>query len=417
MDRKRRGSIILAVLVLALLASVPAIAQVLKGSISGRVVDPQGAVVSGAEVKATDVGTGAVYITQSNNSGVFRLNLLPTGTYKAAISAQGYRTSTHEGIVVVAGSDNGLGEVRISVGNTADTVPIEPSASDQALMNTSQPQITNLFSGTTLNNFSGIQENQGLDRQALFIPGLVNTRDLNFANVNGVGFSTNGLRGRNNDQQIDGQSNNENSVTGPALVLKDPNFLQQYVIIDSNPSPEYGRNSGSVVNLITRSGTNAWHGSLYGDINTSSLNALSNFQAFTKETKGTNPRSRTDQFSGFTIGGPAIKNKLFIFGGFDDEIINTSTIYSTTALTPTPFGLAQLTACGAAINSNALSALKQFGPYGFSIGNPTPTPSARDCHGRPGPLHYQRWHGAAVVWHALRQCAAQCSARRTAEYS
>src|SRR5581483_6651158 len=230
MDRKRRDSIIVAVFVLAMLATVPAIAQVLKGSISGRVVDPQGAVVSGAEVKTTHVGTGAVYITQSNSSGVFRLNLLPAGTYKAEISAQGYRTSTHDGIVVVAGSDNGLGEVRISVGNTADTVPIEPSASDQALMNTSQPQITNLFSGTTLNNFPGIQENQGLDRQALFIPGLVNTRDLNFTNANGVGFSANGLRGRNNDQQIDGQSNNENTVAGPALILKDPNFIQQYVV-------------------------------------------------------------------------------------------------------------------------------------------------------------------------------------------
>src|SRR5262249_41159212 len=148
-----------------------------------------------------------------------------------------------------------------------------------------------------------------LDNLALFVPGITNSRNNTFSNSNGVGFSVNGLRGRNNDQQIDGQSNNDLNVNGVDLFVRDPNFVQQYVITTNNFAPEYGRNSGSVVNIVTKSGSNAWHGSLYGDINVSPLNALSNFQEFTKDTKGTLPRTRTDQFSGFTIGGPAIKNK------------------------------------------------------------------------------------------------------------
>ncbi len=70
------------------------------------------------------------------------------------------------------------------------------------------------------------------------------------------------MRGRNNDQEIDGQNNNDNSVGGPGLFLSNPEFVQQYVIVTNNFGPEYGRNAGSVVNIITKSGTNSWHGTV-----------------------------------------------------------------------------------------------------------------------------------------------------------
>jgi hypothetical protein len=374
MEHKKYGRVILSVLVLAMLATVPAIAQVLKGSISGSVFDPQGAVVSGAEVKATQAETGAVYITQSDNSGVFRLNLLPTGHYKVEITAQNFRTSTNNDVTVVAGSDNALGNVRLSIGG--DTVAIEPSATAQALMNSGEPQITNPFSGPLLTTFSGIQENEGLDRQALFVPGAVNTRSNNFSNVNGAPFSINGLRGRNNDQQIDGQYNNDNDVAGPTTFLSDPNFVQQYVVTTNNFSPEYGHNSGSVVNIITKTGTNAWHGSLYGADTHSAWNAFSATQKFNRSQDIFIPNNN-NEFSGFTIGGPMIKNKLFIFGGFDDQIINTDSLYRTTSRTPTPTGLAQLAApgCSSTLNANALAFLNKFTPYAFSKGDPTPLPT------------------------------------------
>src|SRR5260370_815413 len=126
------------------------------------------------------------------------------------------------------------------------------------------------ISGTTLTAFAGIQENQGLDNLALFVPGVSSVRDNSFSNTNGgAGFSSNGLRGRNNDQEIDGQNNNDNSVAGPALFVSDVEFVQQFVLITNQFGPEYGRNSGSVVNIITKSGTNNWHGSGYGTENNS----------------------------------------------------------------------------------------------------------------------------------------------------
>ncbi|HTC95693.1 MAG TPA: carboxypeptidase regulatory-like domain-containing protein [Terriglobales bacterium] len=372
MEPKKYGSVILAVLVLAMLAPVPAIAQVLKGSISGSVTDSQGTIISGAEVKATQAETGAVFITESNSDGVFRFNLLPTGHYTVKISKQGFQGHETQGVIVAAGIDSSLGAVKVPI--SGDTVPTEAPATATALQGT-QTQVASLSSDTVLANFPGIEENEGLDRLALFVPGAVNTRSNNFSNVNGAPFSINGLRGRNNDEQIDGQYNNDNTVAGPNVFLADPNFVQQYVLVSNNFAPEYGRNSGSVVNIITRSGTDAWHGNIYGTLTNTSLSAFSNLQKFNLATKDQSPINRNDEFSGFTIGGPVLKNKLFIFGGFDNEIINTSTLFTTSSLTPTPLGLTQLAGCGSSLNANALTFLNQFGPYAFKAGDPTPLPN------------------------------------------
>src|SRR2546426_11928843 len=175
-----------------------AFAQVLKGSISGTVTDPQGLAVAGAQVKAMQVGTGAVFTTTSDSSGTFRLNLLPVGTYKLEITAQGFKTRVQPGIEVNAGEDRGLSSVKLEIGAVGETIEVSAAP---PLMETSQAQVTNTFSGTTLETFAGIQENQGLDNLALFVPGVASVRDNAFSNSNGgVGFSVNGLRGRNNDQ-------------------------------------------------------------------------------------------------------------------------------------------------------------------------------------------------------------------------
>src|SRR5207248_9615436 len=125
-------------------------------------------------------------------------------------------------------------------------------------------------SGVVRSTYAVVQENPRLDNQAVFVPGVSTARDNGFSNSNGGGgFSSNGLRGRNNDQQIDGQNNNDNSVGGPGLFVTDSEFVSQYVLVTNQFGPEYGRNSGSVVNIITKSGTNAWHGSIFGAENNS----------------------------------------------------------------------------------------------------------------------------------------------------
>src|SRR5205814_1776080 len=207
---------------------------------------------------------------------------------------------------------------------------------------------------------------------ALQIPGVVNNRDLGFSNTNGVGFAVNGIRGRNNDQQIDGQNNNDNSVAGPSMFVTDPDFVDEYQITTNNFEPEYGRNAGSVVNIITKSGTNDWHGSVYGTENNSILNSLTNFQKRFQGLK--QPPRLNDEFTGFTIGGPWIKNKLFFFGGFDNEIVSQKNIFTSNNYTPTPAGLAALAACfPTGVQNQAVLAITKSGPFGISGGNPQPT--------------------------------------------
>jgi len=368
MNHKNLDKFILVAACLMLLCSIASFGQVLKGSISGTVVDPQGAVVQGAQVTATNTGTGTVLNTTSDNSGSFRFNLIQVGEYKIEVTAQNFKSAVQSGILVSAGRDSGVGAIKLTVGDTTTTVEVTDTV---PLIETTQAQVTNTFSGTALTSFAGVQENQGLDNLALFVPGVVSARDQGFSNTNGGGgFSVNGLRGRNNDQEIDGQNNNDNSVAGPALFVSDPEFVSQYVLITNNFGPEYGRNAGSVVNLITKSGTNEWHGSVYMNENNSILNSLTT----TQNNNGLKqpPRSN-DEFGGFTVGGPLVKNKAFFFGGFDQEILSASTLYSSGTLTPTPTGLATLAACfPTGASANAVAALSHFGAYGISAGNPTP---------------------------------------------
>jgi len=370
MNSKLRN-LFLFTLCLTLALSISAMGQVLKGSISGTVKDPQGAVVSGAQVKATDTATGAVHTTTSDGSGSFHFTLIPAGSYKLETTKQGFKTSIQNNVVVSSGVDTAAA-ISLPVGEASTIVEVN---ADAPLIETTQAQVTNVFSGTTLTTFAGVQENEGLDNLALFVPGVVSVRDNSFSNTNGgVGFSVNGLRGRNNDQEIDGQNNNDNSVAGPALFVSDGEFVGQYVLVTNQFGPEYGRNSGSVVNILTKSGTNAWHGSIYENENNSILNSMSNGQKQFNTDRAGNPLTKpprlNDEFGGFTVGGPFVRNKAFFFAGVDQEILDTTVLAQSSSITPTPAGLAQLNGCFP--GSASLQAFNKFGPYGISGGNPFP---------------------------------------------
>lgn len=344
----------------------PASAQVASGSISGTVVDPTGALVPGAQVTATNTQTGAKSRATTDTSGLFKLALLPVGNYDIEVSKTGFQTLAVTGIQVTGGADRGLGKLTMQVGAVATTVKV---AAGTAMLQTTQAQVTNVIPSQMMTNFPGIQENQGLDYLALSLPGVVNPRDTSFSNSNGTDFAVNGIRSRNNDQQIDGQNNNDNSVAGPSVFIGNPDFVQDYQITTNQFGPEYGRNSGSVVNIITKSGTNNWHGAIVGTEGNSVLNSLSNtdkqFFGLTKV-----PRFN-DAFVSGTIGGPFWKDHIFMFGGFDTEINSSNEVYGSGNLTPTPAGLGAMSACFP--GSASISALSDFGPYGIGGGNPVPS--------------------------------------------
>jgi hypothetical protein len=357
----------------ALILPATAVAQVLKGSISGTATDPQGAVIKDAKVKSINTATLYERTTTTNGAGSFRFNLIPAGDYTIEVSAPGFETVQQTHITVVAGSDAGLGTLQLEVGNINTTVEVAAGA---PLLESTQAQVANIFFGQTLTSTPGIEANEGLDNAALFVPGVSSSRDNNFSNFNGgLGFSVNGIRGRNNDQQIDGQNNNDNSVTGPSLFLSDPEWASQYVLVTDNFGPEYGRNGGSVVNILTKQGGNAWRGSIYGYENNAVLNAMTNFQknfdTDVNENPLTKPPRLNDEFAGVQLGGPWVKNKFFLAGGFNQEIVSTSTPFVSSGITPTPAGLVTLASCfPSGPGAQALAALTAFGPFGVKGGNP-----------------------------------------------
>ncbi|HTB91950.1 MAG TPA: TonB-dependent receptor [Candidatus Sulfotelmatobacter sp.] len=366
---------ICAAIVMCLATPRMTFSQITKGSISGVVLDAQGSVVPDTEVKAINKDTGETATTKSDNAGLFRLNSLSIGTYKVEVSKQGFRKIVLDGVGVDSGQDNGLGNIKLEIGDVAVTVEVSAAA---PLVDSTEAQISTSFSTSTLNTMPSIQANQGLDSLALYVPGVSSTGNLGFSNTNGAGFAVEGIRGRNNDQQIDGQYNNDNSVGGPGLFLSDTQFVQEYQITTNNMSAEYGRNSGSVVNILTKSGSNAVHGSIYGTEGNSGLDTLqTNQKAFEGLTQVPH---YNDAFAGATVGGAMIKDKLFYFGGFDTEIIHQTSVYSSGNLTPTPVGITELEGCYPYTDPSthlpgiapAMQVLTKFGPFGVLGGNPTP---------------------------------------------
>jgi hypothetical protein len=352
-----------------LLAPSHVSAQVVKGAIEGSIVDTSGAAVPGAQVDALDPATSSTGHTVSDITGAFRIPLLAVGTYELAVDKQGFHKVSVRGVQVNSAATTKVGTLTLELGQVSTTVEV---SGQPTMVEATEAQITNTISSSTLSLLPTVGQNEGLDLLAVLLPGINNTRDISYSNSNGVGFSSNGIRGRNNDQQIDGANNNDNSVAGPTLFMGNTDWVQEYQLTTSNFGVEYSRNSGSVVNIITKSGTNNWHGDAFATESNWRLDTLTNTQkAFEGLTK---VPTFNDEFSGISLGGPILKDKLFVFAGFDNEIEPGTSVYSTGDLEPTPLGLETLDAC--LPTSGVLQALNTYGPYAIKAGNPTPQASS-----------------------------------------
>ncbi len=349
-----------------LLFTLPANAQVTTGSLSGTVVDPTGAVVAGSSVTLQSESTGAIQNAVTSTTGAFRFTLLKVGRYQLEITQPGFNKLRVSGIQVDANIEHAMGTLQLKVGETSESIEV---SSAPPLIESAQSQVSSAITGEALQNFSGIAESEGMDFVALTLPGVAATRDNQFSNTNGVGFSVNGIRGRNNDQQIDGQNNNDNSIAGPALFVTDVDFVNEYQATTSNFGPEYGRNSGSVINIVTKSGSNRWHGTVNGEVTNSVLTSLTNIEKDFSTPPILKPPRFNQEFSGGTIGGPLKKDKIFVFGGFDNLIDSSSAVFPSGSLTPTPTGIAQLATCFP--GSKSVAALTAYGPFGVGAGSPT----------------------------------------------
>jgi outer membrane receptor protein involved in Fe transport len=327
------------------------------GSISGTVLDPTSAVVSGAKVTAQNIATGQTMNDATNDTGYFTLRSVPVGVYKITITAKGFRTVQVPQIEVAVSRDSTLATIKLELTSaTGETVEVIEAA---PILETNTAQVTNTFD---TKETADLPTGGGFDSLALFLPGVADSGSNSFSNSNGASFSSNGLRGRSNNFQIDGQGNNDNSVAGPSIFLGNQDNLEEVSVITNDFGVEYGRSSGSVVNYVTKSGTNDLHGSAFEYWTGSKFDSLGNGESFIS-------RYVENRF-GFTAGGPVKKDKVFFFGsGYWDRVRQAgATLNSGGLLTPTPLGLTELNA--AFPGNSAVAALNAIGPYSVKAGNP-----------------------------------------------
>ncbi len=351
------------------------------GGVSGTAVDPAGAVVQGARIKLTNNMDGAAYAQTSRSDGTFAVMGLPIGTYTLTISAPGFSDLTINDVNVTVGV-LAVGAEALRVGTGVETVEASAVA---PLLSTEQSQVSVTLESDSLENlpFGG-----GFDTVALLTPGVAITHDNSFSNSNGSygGFSSQGQRGRSNNFEIDGQSNNDNSVAGPQVFFSNQDALSGVEVITNNFSAQYGRNAGSVVNYLTKAGTNSYHGSAFeyyeGNWGESfAQGQKSPFQGFCAPgtPAGTDgcatpvlPRYVDNTF-GYTVGGPLLKDKLWFFtSGLWNRYRNGGglSVSGPTTLTPDATGLKELQASFP--NDPGVAALVNNGPYSIKTGNPAP---------------------------------------------
>ncbi|MBV8672226.1 MAG: TonB-dependent receptor, partial [Acidobacteriaceae bacterium] len=224
------------------------------GSITGTVADQQGAVVPQASITAVQTTTNANFKTVSGSDGLFAIHDLPIGDYTLTITSGNFNPLTVRNIYVSAGVTKDAGILKLSVGASTESVTVESAA---PILDTNEAQVTTTFDSEAIQS---LPLNTNFDNLALLAPGVVQTHDAQFSNSNGVGISANGQRGRSNNFEIDGQDNNDNTVGGPQAFFGSPDAISEIQVVTDNFSAQYGRNMGSVVNYVTKSGTNQFHG-------------------------------------------------------------------------------------------------------------------------------------------------------------
>jgi Carboxypeptidase regulatory-like domain/TonB dependent receptor len=302
MVRFRSLAFVLAVLCAGLGTS----AQQITGSIRGSVQDPSGALVQGAAVSARQIETGLTRTATTEPSGAYVLLELPVGHYELQVEAKGFQKYVQQGITLNV-NETAVIPVHLAVGAESQVVQVEADAQ--------------LIQGTVTSLGKTVSEREVLDlplngrnftQLGLLQPGVVPlTPGLAEAGGSlraGQAYAVNGQRPESNNFLIDG-ANNFNGVDG-GFVLKPPvDAITEFRILTHNASAEFGQSLGSTTNIITRSGTNRFHGALWEFLRNDVFDATNYFAPTTEPLK-------QNQFGG-TFGGPIRKDKTFFFAYFE----------------------------------------------------------------------------------------------------
>ncbi len=285
--------------------SVLAYGQAQSGTLRGTVTDPNGGVVAGATVTAKNSASGVSTPTTTNGEGNFQIPNLVPGKYSVTVEQTGFSKKVVTEVTVGLGAIVDL-PVALAVGTASETVTVVSTGDE--LVTKDVAQISTTFESRKIEDLPSNGAGGGLDTLALLAPGVVASRNSG-VNQDGVGLSVNGNRGRSNNFQIDGSDNNDLSIGGPSLFVNNQSQVSEYQIITNNFSAQYGRNSGAVINIVTKTGGNEFHGDLFEyHQDNYILNSLNNIERASIPTNPTQAqlhpqRSLYNAFGG-TAGGP-----------------------------------------------------------------------------------------------------------------
>jgi outer membrane receptor protein involved in Fe transport len=356
-----------------LLQPVNTYAQLTRGSIAGTVRDESGAVVPGAEVKVIAPSTNTTRSATTDDSGFYRVGALDPGSYTVIIERPGFSKVENREVVVNASLETTF-DTQLKVGNVLESVDVT-AAAEGVTLNKTNATLGLSMPGRAVTEFP-LSAARDINQVALLAPN-------SFPAPGSTGISVNGQRARNNNFTIDGTDNNDISVTLSTISII-PEAVAEFQVQTNAYSVEFGRNSGAQINVITRSGTNDFHGDLFHYYRGSRLNALDNIE---KQRGQTRPSRFVRNQFGFAVGGPlhlprfgeggrsiiSGKDRTFFFLAFQEDLQRSGGALGATIRIPTPAGFAALNTvplrAGQSAGSragaiNALSFLNQI--YGQS---------------------------------------------------
>lgn len=286
-------------------------AQSINSEILGVVTDASGAAIVGAKVTATNRETNQSSETKTSDTGRFRLPQLRPGFYMLTVEMQGFSKYV-EGPFELRLNQAAELSPKLQVGAMTEVISV---TSEAPVINTTNAEVSTTFEAKRIADVP-LAVNRNILNLALNVAGVSQLSSGQQGFASGVNMAVNGNRVRSNNFMIDGQDTNDPSVTGATQGLNNPDVVAEFRVITNQFAAEYGRAGGSVVNIVTKSGTNDYHGSGFWFNNNAAFNTRSNLDKNRTSADRLKTPARNETQLGGTLGGRIIRDKTFFFGSY-----------------------------------------------------------------------------------------------------
>src|SRR5712672_1871751 len=304
MKRSRVSSIWWSLLSAFVLMFAPIVSASPTGGIAGFVRDQSGAIISGAKLTLINVATNAKEEAMSDSNGSFQFLQLAPAVYSLQVEASGFKKEAVNGVLVQVDQITHL-DATLQVGSVTETVEVLSEATP--LLESDRSTLSNVIDSQVISNMP-LNARQYLDL-ALLTPGVLPSS----AGTQGGGFNVSGARSQSNIFLLDGVSNIDTQINSALGNFRITDAVQEFAVQTSVATAEFGRGTGGQVSIVTKSGTNQFHGSVFEYFRNSKMDAADFFT--NKASKAKNPLHRNQY--GATLGGPIWKDKTFLFASWE----------------------------------------------------------------------------------------------------